>query len=258
MIPHIIHLCWFGKGKYPQLAQMCIDSWKRNLPDYEIMLWNEDNFNVNSTEFTKVAYQQKRWAFISDYVRLKALEEYGGIYMDTDLEVLKDFSELLENNNYVSSTLEGGLITAGFIAAEPHHPYICALKAKYENDFFVGEDGEIRFVMNPLLFTQVASEMYGYQIDSNGNDGKDGFTILPLEYFMPYRKTLLTRHLYAHRNYLLTDNTFAIHHDMGSWKKESSLSWWKRAIARQIIPRTVYLKLKEKKFKNLLNNPEGM
>ena len=77
MIPHIIHLCWFGKGKYPQLTQMCIDSWKRNLPDYQIMVWNEDNFDVNSTEFTKVAYQQKKWAFISDYVRLKALQEYG-------------------------------------------------------------------------------------------------------------------------------------------------------------------------------------
>ena len=258
MIPHIIHLCWFGKGKYPQLTQMCIDSWKRNLPDYQIMVWNEDNFDVNSIEFTKVAYQQKKWAFISDYVRLKALQEYGGVYMDTDLEVIKDFSELLKNDHYVSSTLEGGLITAGFIAAEPNHPYICALKEKYENGFFVGEDGQFRFVMNPLLFTQVASEMYGYQVDNNGNDGKGGFVIYPLEYFMPYRKTLFSKHPFAHKNYLLTGNTFAIHHDMGSWNKESRLRWWKRAVARQFIPRTAYLRMKEKNFKNLLNNPEGM
>lgn len=251
MIPHIIHLCWFGKGKYPELAQMCIDSWKRFLPNYTIMIWNEDSFDVQSVQYTKEAYEQKKWAFVSDYVRLYALEQYGGVYMDTDLEVIKDFSGLLEDHSFVSSTLEGGLITAGFIAAVAHHPYIVELKSKYENGFFVREDGTIEFSMNPLLFTRVAREMYGFIVNNDGNQGKSEFAIYSLDYFMPYRISLFRKNPYRHENYQVTNNTYAIHHDMGSWGHESRFSWWKRAIAREVIPRKIYLYLKKIKYQKV-------
>ncbi len=248
MIPHILHLCWFGKGKYPELVQMCIESWKRVLPDYRIMVWNEDTFDVQCIDYTKEAYYQRKWAFVSDYVRLAVLEQYGGVYMDTDLEVIRDFSNILDKHRFVSSTLEGGLITAGFIAAEPHHPFIVTLKKKYEDGYFQRHDGSIEFCMNPLLFTKVAMDMYGFIVGQAANDRNDDFAIYPLEYFMPYRKTLFSKTPYSHSNYVVTENTYTIHHDMGSWGHESKINWWKRAIARQLIPQRLYLNLKKKKY----------
>lgn len=247
MIPRIIHLCWFGKGKYPELAEMCINSWKKILPNYKIMIWNENSFDVNSQKYTREAYQQKKWAFVSDYVRLKALEEYGGVYMDTDVEVIRDFSELLFQSDFVSSTLEGGLITAGFIATVAHHPFICELKKMYENDTFLKDNKSFQFTMNPLLFTETAMKMYNFSI-GNKPFISQNFTIFTLDYFMPYRKSLFSKDLYAHNNYYLTENTYTIHHDMGSWGKSSKTNWWKRALARQIIPQRIYLRMKEKKY----------
>ena len=252
MIPHIIHLCWFGKSEYPLLAKKCINSWRKFLPDYEIKIWNEDSFDIEAHEYTKTAYKGKKWAFISDYVRLYALEKYGGVYMDTDLEVIQDFSKLLKKHAFVSSTLEGGLITAGYIAAIPQHPYIKALKSKYDDGYFKMNDGTIQFIMNPLLFTKVASEMYGYKIGGSKFEVSDQFMIYPMKYFMPYRKTLFGKNKYGHQKYYITKETYAIHHDMGSWGKESKANWYKRALARQIIPRSIYLRLKEKKYSKLL------
>lgn len=91
MIPKIIHYCWFGKGKKNRLIKRCIRSWKKRMPDYEIICWNEDNFDYTSVPFVKEAYEQKKWAFVADYVRLYALFHYGGIYLDTDSEVYKSF-----------------------------------------------------------------------------------------------------------------------------------------------------------------------
>lgn len=252
MIPHIIHLCWFGKGKYPELTERCIASWKKYFSDYDIMLWNEDSFNVNSNEYTRIAYEQQKWAFISDYVRLYAMEKYGGIYMDTDLEVINDFSKLLSESEFISSTLEGGLITAGFFAAVAHHPYIINLKEKYENGYFLRDNGTFEFCMNPLLFTKIAMEMYGFKINNNGFCYNKDFMIYPLEFFMPYRKSLFGKDSYNHKHYLVTNNTYAIHHDMGSWGSERKIHWWKRALARQVIPKSIYLKMKEEKYKKIL------
>lgn len=252
MISHIIHLCWFGKGEYPNLAKLCISSWKKYLSNYEIMIWNEETFDVNSNEYTRVAYQKKKWAFVSDYVRLYALEKYGGIYMDTDLEVIRDFSDLLKEQEFVSSTLEGGLITGGFIAANVHHPYIKALKEKYDSGYFRRDDDSIEFSMNPLLFTKVAKEMYGFEVSNEGFLKDKEFMVYSLEYFMPYRKSLFGKNPYAHNKYLITKNTYAIHHDMGSWGNESKVNRYKRALARQIIPRNIYLKLKEQKYRKML------
>ena len=94
-IPKVIHYCWFGRGKLPKLAKKCIKSWKKYLPDYKIIEWNEDNFDINSNQYVREAYEAKKYAFVSDYVRLYALYNYGGIYMDTDVEVIKSLDEFL-------------------------------------------------------------------------------------------------------------------------------------------------------------------
>ena len=95
MIPKIIHYCWFGRGPMPPMALKCIESWHRFMPDYEYKLWNEDNFDVNSVPYVKEAYEARKFAFVTDYVRLYALYTEGGIYMDTDVEVLKPYDDLL-------------------------------------------------------------------------------------------------------------------------------------------------------------------
>lgn len=116
MINKKIHYCWFGRGQKSKIMQKCIDSWKKYCPDYEIIEWNEDNFDIESNKYTKYCYEKKKWAFLSDYVRLVVVHEYGGVYFDTDVEVIKNIDHLLEyeaffgfeNDQYVASGLGFG------------------------------------------------------------------------------------------------------------------------------------------------------
>ena len=97
-IPKIIHYCWFGPNPIPELELKCMESWKKYLPDYKLMFWNEESFDIDSNTFAKQAYEAKCFAFVSDYVRTKVLYEYGGLYLDTDVEILTNFNEIIENN----------------------------------------------------------------------------------------------------------------------------------------------------------------
>ena len=244
-IPKVIHLCWFGRGEFPQLAIKCIDSWKQMLPTYTIRLWNEDSFSVDSVPYTKEAYANHKWAFVSDYVRLYALYHYGGVYMDTDLEVVKDFSPLLQGKKYVSSYIEGGLITAGFIASESKHPFIRNLLQYYEERHFIGKDGSLDIAMNPLIFTATAMKLYGFDMTKRSFENQF-ICIYPLETFMPYRKTILNNTM-NHSNYHITANTYAIHHDMGSWASPNPIKKTVKGIARLLMPEAVYLLIKRKR-----------
>ena len=138
MIPKIIHYIWFGHSAYPEKVQSCINSWRYLLPDYQFMLWDEKSFDVYSITFTKEAYERQKWAFVSDYVRLYALYTYGGWYLDTDVEVVKSFSDLLEHR-VVLGTDDKGCLDA-VIGAEKGHPYIESVLRKYENMSFVLPD----------------------------------------------------------------------------------------------------------------------
>lgn len=134
MIPHIIHYCWFGGNPLPRSAKKCIASWKKFFPNWEIREWNETNFNVHCHPYASKAYQEKHWAYLSDIVRLIVVEEYGGIYFDTDVEVIRYPEDLLnsctawfgfEYPEYVATGL-------GF-AATPHHPAVVAMLQQYNN-----------------------------------------------------------------------------------------------------------------------------
>ena len=245
-IPKIIHLCWFGKGTYPPLAELCIQSWRNFLPDYEIKVWNEESFDVNSCTYTKMAYDAKKWAFVTDYVRLYALQQYGGVYMDTDLEVLGDFSSLLEGKGFVGSYIEGGLISAGFLASIPNHPFVNELLSYYDKESAKGDKGEvIEFVMNPLIYTQIAVENYGFSLREESFE-KNDITIYPLEYFMPYKK-LTFGTTFGHWRFRLTDKSYAIHHDMSSWHKRNPVNKFVKDCVRLFMPQKTYLSMKIKK-----------
>ena len=123
MIPKTIHYCWFGNGEKGELIDRCIASWREHMPEYEIIEWNEKNFDIDKYEYTRNVYSQKKWAFVADYARLVILREHGGIYLDTDMFVLKSFDDFL-NNELVLGKEDNVHISAGMVAAAPRNVFI--------------------------------------------------------------------------------------------------------------------------------------
>jgi len=136
MIPKIIHFCWLSGDEYPEKIKMCLDSWKKNLPDYEIKLWNTENFDVNCSNWTREAFEKKQYAFVSDYVRFFALYNYGGIYLDSDIEVKKSFNDLLDKKFFFGYEYEG-LPEAAVVGAEKGLGWIKQCLDWYPNHEFV-------------------------------------------------------------------------------------------------------------------------
>lgn len=206
MIPKIIHYCWFGNNPLPELAQKCIQSWKQYCPDYELMLWNEENFDINECAYVKEAYENKKWAFVTDYVRLKVLYEYGGIYMDTDVEVIKPLDSLL-NYVAVSGFETEQFVPTGLIAAEKDSSIICELLNSYDGDHFVKKDGTLDLTTNVVRITNYF--IIRGLVLNNTKQTIDNFTFLPKDFLCP--KDFITKELE------LTQNTLTIHHFDGSW-----------------------------------------
>lgn len=180
MIPKIIHYIWFGGNPFPEKVAYCIETWKRYLPDCEFMLWNEESFDVNSVQFTKEAYENKKWAFVSDYVRVYALYHYGGVYLDTDIEVLRPFDELL-NNRMILGTDESGYLTA-FMASEKSHPFWKDILDYYEKSSFVLKNGKFKMEVNNTLLQEELAK-YGYKISNTYQELKEGIIVFPDDYF---------------------------------------------------------------------------
>lgn len=206
MIPKKIHYCWFGKNPLSDLAKNCIESWKKFCPDYEIIEWNESNFDVNCCEYAKQAYEAKKWAFVSDVARLYALVNYGGIYMDTDVEVLKPLDDFLSNSAF-SGFEAVDRIPTGIMAAEKGQPLFVELLEEYNNARFLLNNGEYDLTTNVIRITETCKK-YGLRLD-NSLQTVNGFTLYPFDYFCP--KDGLTKKI------TLTENTHVIHHFDGSW-----------------------------------------
>ena len=146
-IPKKIHYCWFGRNPLPESAKKCIESWKKYCPAYEIIEWNENNFDLTENRYAREAYEQKKWAFVSDYARLKIVYEQGGIYMDVDVELIKPLDELTELDGYMGfeKEIDGQMWIAtglGF-GARAGHPIVGALLKDYEDIPFIKEDGRL-------------------------------------------------------------------------------------------------------------------
>lgn len=221
MIPKIIHYCWFGRGQMPELAVKCIESWKKFCPDYEIMVWNEDSFDINSNRYVKEAYESKKFAFVTDYVRLYAIYNYGGIYMDTDVMVLKSLDEYLGHKAF-SGFESKTKIPTGIMASEKGYEVMADLLRFYDDAVFIKEDGTFNIVTNTETITRMFSE-WGFIPNGEYQEIK-GMAFYPQNVFCPDHKKL------TNNNYM--KDTVTIHYFAGSWKSEATLKrerslWWK-------------------------------
>lgn len=207
MIPKIIHYCWFGRGRMPELALKCIESWKIYLPDYEIKEWNEDNFDLNLYHYTREAYDQRKFAFVTDVVRLYALYCEGGIYMDTDVEVLKNLDPFLKHIAF-SGFEDDYNIPTGIMASEKGGKWAKENLEYYCDKHFLNEDGTLDLTTNVTTITNYMLHL-GLKQNNTFQDYPDLITFYPKDYFCPKS--------YANGEIYLTSNTYTIHHFAGSW-----------------------------------------
>lgn len=194
MIPKKIHYCWFGGNPLPASAKKCIESWKKYLPDFEIMEWNEQNFDVNSHPYAKMAYEGRRWAYLSDVVRLIIVEREGGFYFDTDVELVRRPTEFIEEKSAWFGWESHKILNTGLgFAAEAHHPAVVAMLKMYEN--------RTEIMGCPQLNTEA---LLAYGLKTNGErQTVCEAEILPTEFMCPYND--LTGRLRK------TQNTISIH-----------------------------------------------
>lgn len=214
MIPKIIHYCWYGNNRKKELIVKCINSWKEYFPNYQIIEWNESNSDLNINQYVRKAYSEKKWAFVSDYMRMKALYEYGGIYFDTDVEVIKKFpKDVLDNFCFTGIESESNLISPGLVfACEPHNKIVGKLLASYDNDVFQNESVEEIKTIN-IRITELL-ERYGF-VKEDKEQEVAGIHIYPSEVFCGYDG--------RNRVVDITDKTLSVHHYAGSW-----LPWYRK------------------------------
>ncbi len=210
LIPKTINYCWFGRQPMTELAQKCLDSWNRYLPNYKQVLWNEDSFDVESNQFTKQAYECKKYAFVSDYVRLYALYHNGGIYMDTDVEIIKNIDEFLEYSAF-SGFESSNFIPTGIMGAVQQHPWIERFLDYYKDKSFIREDGSMDLVPNVVFMTQISEQEFGFKKGNEFQILKNDVHIFPKDYFCPK--------IWETKEIKLTQNTYTIHHFAYSWNE---------------------------------------
>ncbi|MDR1928041.1 MAG: glycosyl transferase [Oscillospiraceae bacterium] len=206
MIPKILHYCWFGGKKKPRLVRRCIASWRKYAPDFDIVEWNEKNFNLDTMPFTREAYEGKNFAFVSDVARAAALLQYGGVYLDTDMELRKPLEPFL-GDRFFAGFEPGAFVAAGIIGAEPGDAFFQAYLAHYETLRFFLPDGRRYADSNVPLFTRLLEER-GLRRE-NVPQNLNGRRIYPDEVFYPYD--------YRLQRTRLTPNSAAVHHYSASW-----------------------------------------
>lgn len=242
MIPKVIHYCWFGRNPLPPLAMECIASWRRFLPNYEIREWNEDNFDVNMIPYTAEAYRQGKYAFVSDYARFWVMYHHGGIYFDTDVEVVRPMDDIIERGNFMGFEMDpDGENTPGKYAPRyafdvalglgfgmrEEHPFMKEMLDLYEGMEFRGAE------MSPWLKTIVAytteALMEKGLKNVQGIQQIGDIIVYPSEYFAPIN--IVSGRLHV------TENTRTIHRYMGSWSRRMTI----KERIRGIIPEWVFI-----------------
>lgn len=207
MIPKTIHYCWFGKGELPELALKCIDSWKKYMPDYEIKLWNEENFDININQYVKEAYEAKKYAFVSDFARFHILYHYGGIYLDTDVEVLKPLDRFLYDEAFMGFE-DGKHVAPGLIiGAKKGNPIIKEILDNYSNKKFKLKDGSYNLTTVVKYTTDILLK-YGL-IQNNSKQNINGMIVYPKTFFCPINT--------ENKETDFSNDTYTIHHFSASW-----------------------------------------
>ena len=241
MIPKTIHYCWFGGNPLTAEAKACIDSWQRYCPDYEILEWNESNFDVTQNVYCLEAYEAKKWAFVSDYARLWAVYEYGGIYMDTDVEVVRPLDSLLGHRVFMGFENDHS-VSIGTFGAEKRNSAIGAFLSAYDARHFRQLDGSFDMTTNLRLVTDFLVRRYGLKLNGKKQDLETGITVYPMEAFIAkdYRTGWI----------LQDDSTYVIHHYASSWVDEDE--------KRRMELRRFYLCNYIRRVEPLLNKCAGM
>lgn len=209
-IPKIIHYCWFGRGEKPEYVKTYIKGWKEILPDYEFMEWNEDNFDVSqSNAYVREAYEVGKYAFVSDYARIRALCHHGGIYLDTDVEILRRFDEYLEGASMILGFESRGSLLTAFMAAQKGHPVMEEFMASYEGRHFITESGTYDTTTVNARFSRLMEE-HGVRLEENGyQEPEEGIRVYPIEYFCGFDvKNWHTD---------IGEHTCTVHHMASSW-----------------------------------------
>lgn len=211
MIPKIIHYVWLGNKEMPDEYKNYINKWKELMPDYTFMLWTDKNFDITKSKYSMQAYQNKKWGFVPDYIRVAVLEEYGGIYLDTDVEVVKRFDDLLDNDFFISFENDAYVETA-VIGSKPHHQYLKTLMNFYENHSFQKSKNKLNLTPSPVYFTYYLKKHFNLDLHEKNqvlSNGSDTINVYTTDYFAPINFTtkILTQ----------TKNTYTIHHFANSW-----------------------------------------
>lgn len=217
MIPKTIHYCWFGHGEMSPMMKKCIRSWKKYCPDYEIIEWNEDNFAIDSTVWTKEAYDAKKYAFVADYVRLKVLYEYGGVYLDTDQELIKPIDIFMRHQCFMGF-MEKTSVNTGLLGAEKGHPIIGELLAYYIDRTFL-VDGKPDLFPNTEWVTQILLK--------HGMIQNNEYQIINADTHI-YPQTFFCPTSCVSPEDCKSNETVALHHWAMTWRKPSEIKTFKR------------------------------
>lgn len=227
MIPKIIHYCWFGRNPLPSSAKRCIASWKKYLPNYEIKEWNEDNFDINRIPYTRDAYAAKKYAFVSDYARFWVLYHYGGVYFDTDVEVIRPMDDFIAKGPFMGWEKPGSTgvysIAPGLgLAANKEQPLYQEILHDFEHLNFYDENGERNnYSMIPLVTDLLTQK--GLKKDGS-MQVIDDVILYPSEYLCPME--------YFTGKVTITDNTYAIHWYTMTWLPKTAI--WKFKLMRLV------------------------
>lgn len=213
MIPKIIHFCWMSGETYPTDIQKCLNSWKKKLPDYQIILWDAKKFDLNTSIWVKEAYKAKKYAFCADYIRLYALYNYGGIYLDSDVEVLRSYDELL-NLPYFIGFESKQYFEAATIGSEKNNPFIKRILDYYENRHFINENGEQNITIMPKVMMEVIKDKWEIKLINSLSEfdySDNVISVFNYDWFSPIDST--------GKRYVLrlTNNTYSIHHFASAW-----------------------------------------
>ena len=217
MIPKIIHICWLSGDEYPSLTKKCIDSIYAKLPNYEIKIWTKENFDVNSVLWVKQAFEAKKYAFAADYIRFWALYNYGGIYLDSDVEVLKSFDDFLDCKSFMGFEYLN-IPEAAVIGAERGTDWIKSCLDWYGGKLFLTADGRVKNDVVPRLVKLVLEKKYGKRIEDSGKKQYfDGVEFYPYFYFSP--KNYFTGEIKTRAE------TVCIHRFVSAWGPDKKRKW---------------------------------
>ena len=255
-IPRVINYCWFGGNKLPEQYIKYIESWKKFCPEYEIVEWNEKNFDVEENKYCKEAYEAKKWAFVSDYARLKIIYDHGGIYLDTDIELLKPLDKLLEKEIGFIGFQNREQITTGLgFAALPNNVCVGEMLGLYKGRSFFKYDGKMDLTPCPV-FNTVALKKCGLKTGvMNEVQELNGMFVYPMEYFNPMDRNT--------GKLIIGENTYMIHHYAGTWLNGNQsvtrtvkrlLPKWALEMRENIISKVAVEKMERENEEQFSNN----